>query len=263
MGTLSTLFSVEPASRRRVGTVLATETVEDRSFDNSQGSMLVWARPGPRAEAQAQWTGMIARGLKVKVTLLDVIKLPDSLPLSEAEHKLEDQAEHRMGVLRQHVSEGFGDVSLERRVRVARSTAQNIVHLALSGTYDVVVLWTPVKERAIRELLLKTESTVLVVRCPRLRADLPWTVAVADGDEAALPVARALVRGSEEEASLYVASRIDLEQLHEIPGQAVCVSRPMPGWWSSRVFRRRRPARSERAIIEVYGPSVVRLDGEG
>lgn len=261
MDTWSSFFSSERAARRRLGIEAATETLE-KPAATSGGSMLVWARPGPRAEAQAQWTGMMARGLEVEVTLVDVIKLPDSLPLSEAKTAMEDQVESRMGTLCQRAHEGFGDTALDCRVRVAPGAAQNIVDLAVSGTYDDVVLWAPVEEWAIREVLLNTESAVFVVRCPRLRPELPWTAAVADGDEAALPVAKALVRGSEEEASLHVASSIDLEELDEIPGQVVCVSRPMPGWWSSRVFRRERSTSSERAIIEVYASSVVPPTGD-
>jgi hypothetical protein len=116
------------------------------------------------------------------------------------------------------------------------------------------VLWAPVQENLIRQLLQKKVDAVLVVRSFRHWADdLPWTVGVAEGDMSALSVARSLIAGSNQEASLKVVPKLDPSVFNEAPVSVVCVSRPMPGWWASRVFRcRRELPTSKRAIIEIY-----------
>lgn len=247
------LRSTPQSAQQQLGTTVGVRANRDRSTSGAQGSMLVWVRPGPFADAQAQWTAMMARGLETEVSLVDVMETPWTLSLSQAEEALHDRIEERMEMLRRQARDAFDDVPADCRVRLAHRAEDNVIASAGSERRDTVVLWGPVAERVIRALVLTTTSTVCVVRCPRLRPELPWTVGVADGDEPALSVARALVRGSREEASLHVEPTIDPDAAGEVPSQVVCVSRPTPGWWSSHVFRRQRqtPA-SKSAIIEVY-----------
>ncbi len=217
---------------------------------NSTGSILVWAQPGPEAEAQSLWTAALARGLGRAVTLIDVVEASGSLG---AEAELRERARHRMNVLQRHSESDFAEVPTDLQVHLSMRTPDGIVEAAVSERRDFVVLWAPVQENLIRKLLQKKADTVLVVRSPRHRADLPWTVGVAEDDMSALPVAHALVAGSNQEASLEIVPELIPNAPGDAPTSVVCVSRPTPGWWASRVLRRRRETPpSGRAVIEVY-----------
>lgn len=246
-----------------VGTADGVQPASDRSSDASQGSMLVWARPGPRADAQARWTAALARGLNTEVSLVDVVEssVTPSSGNARGEDELQDHLAKRRGGLRRHAHAEFADVTVDCRVCHAPSAETTIIEMAASEQHDAVVLWAPVPERMIRDLLQQTPSTVFVIRCPRLRPDLPWTVTVADADKAARRVAQVLIQGSDEEADLHVEPAIDADTLDDVPGQVVCVTRPMPGWAASSVLRRARTATSDKTVVERYNASSVGSKG--
>lgn len=238
--------------QKRLGTSSEVRADTDRTAESPQGSMLVWARSGPAAGVQAQWTAALARGLERDATLVDVVETPWSLAPSQAEAALQDRVLDRLETLRRLSQDEFRNVPADLQVRLVRNAERNVLNSAVSERRDPVVLWAPVRERLIRALLHKTTCTVLVIRCPQHESELPW-VGVAEDDKPALPVAQALIRGSHEEMSLRLVPQIDSERVDDVPCRVACVSLPMPGWWASHLLRRRRrsPA-SKGAVMEVY-----------
>ncbi|MFB6098446.1 MAG: hypothetical protein ABEK84_04925 [Salinibacter sp.] len=213
---------------------------------------MVWARPGPGAEAQGQWTAALARGLGRDVTLIDVVEAPRAVDADD-EAELHDRLQHRMNVLQRRSEADFAEIPTDLQVHLALKAENDLVESAIPDRRDLAVLWAPVREHLIRRLLRKGIGTVLVLRCSRHRSALPWTIGVAEGDTAALLLANALIEGSPEEASLDIRPILDPDTLDDVPTSVVCASRPTPGWWRSRVLRRRRePPTSKRAILEVY-----------
>lgn len=214
------------------------------------GSLLVWARPGPYADAQAVWTACIARGLKQDVTLLDLVRR--RAIGAHTEEEIQTEISGRLERLQERSDMAFEKIPTGLRVSVSRDHGASLAS-ASSERRSALVLWAPIRESLVRTLCQAAPRPVLVVRSARVRPDLPWTACVPEGDALGRSVAEALVRGSGEKSSVRVVTPEEIGASDAHRCRVACLSRPIPGWWRSRVLRRKRTAPARRsAVIEVY-----------
>jgi len=222
--------------------------------------MLVWARLGPAAEIQAEWTAALARGLGRDAHLVDVISTPLSMSLVHARGDLRTEIERRTSDLSLLAREKFHDISTDVQVLHSRNTEREFRKGASSKDRAPIVLWAPVPERLIRGLLRRVGCRVLVVRASDRQAKLPW-VGVREDDESALDVAGTLIHGADREMSIRPLPAIDPEDTDGLPCGIACVTCSTPGWWRSHLFRRRRiEVDSLVPVVEVYGTDTPGTD---
>lgn len=222
--------------------------------------MLVWARLGPAAPVQAEWTAALARGLGRDALLVDVINTPLSKSLVHARQDLKEEINSRTSDLSQLLREKFHDVYADVQVRFSWSPEREFSEVAASDQRAPIILWAPVQERLIRKLLHRVGCTVLVLRSSDRATRLPWVGAEGD-DEAAIDVAGALARGADREMSVRPIPAINPEDTDGLPCGIACVSRPAPGWWRSHLFRRQRgEVNSLVPVVEVYGTDTLATD---